>query len=99
MVKTQLANNIITEHSVHEQIAAPGVEAVEKFTKDKRAITSYSSQIVEMDGLDASMSLDSTFEVTRGGAAGRFRTSSTTATRRTATATACSCWRRTSRRW
>jgi len=62
MVKTQLANKLTTKHSVHELIEANGVAAVDKFIRGKRAVTSYSNQIVEMDGLDTSMSLDSTFD-------------------------------------
>jgi len=36
---------------------------VDKFIRGKRAITSYSNQIIELDGLDRNMTLDSTFSL------------------------------------
>ena len=63
IVKTQLAQKLITKHSIHDLIRAHGVDRVDAFIKGKRAITSYSNQIIEIDGLDGAKNLDSTFSL------------------------------------
>jgi len=66
VVKTQLAHKLITKHSVFDLIQKYGVSKVDEFIKGKRAVTSYSNQIVELDGLDESKNLDSTFTLDKG---------------------------------
>ena len=66
ITKTQLANKLICAHSVHDLIAEHGVDKVNEFITGKRAITSYSNQIVELDGLDSSKSLETTFDLKDG---------------------------------
>ena len=63
IVKTQLAQKLITKHSIHDLIEAHGVDRVDAFIKGKRAITSYSNQIIELDGLDRTMNMESTFSL------------------------------------
>ena len=66
IVKTQLAHKLITKHSIHDFIAQHGVDKVDRFIRGKRAVTSYSNQIIELDGLDSTKNLDSTFELDKG---------------------------------
>ena len=61
ITKTQLANKLITKHSIHDFIKQHGVRKVDAFIRGKRAVTNYSNQIIELDGLDPDKSLDSTF--------------------------------------
>lgn len=63
VTKTQLANKLITKHSIHDFIKRHGVRKVDAFIRGKRAVTNYSNQIIELDGLDADKGLDSTFSM------------------------------------
>ena len=61
ITKTKLANKLITKHSIHDFIKRHGVRKVDKFIRGKRAVTNYSNQIIELDGLDSNKNLDTTF--------------------------------------
>lgn len=63
ITKTQLANKLITKHSIHDFIKRHGIRKVSEFIRGKRAVTNYSNQIIELDGLDDTKNLDSTFKV------------------------------------
>ena len=62
VTKTQLCHKLITYHSLHDFIKRWGLDRVRKWIKGKRAITTYSQQIVQMDDLDGKLNLDSTFK-------------------------------------
>ena len=61
VIKTESRRRLITKDSVHDFIRKYGVQAVSQWIKGKRAITTYSHQIIKMDGLDPSLNLDKTF--------------------------------------
>ena len=68
-IKSVLINDIkfvLINDIMHELIEANGVDAVEKFIIGKRAITTYSNQIIEMHGLDSKLGLDSTIDCYKG---------------------------------